>query len=74
MVQASKVSVNVSVSVRGRGTGLFGTCCANQACAAQCFSAAHVCLTTHAAMVAHRLGGLGDSAVGLCIIVVSDLH
>ena len=34
------------------------------ACTAQCYSAAHVSLTAHAARVAHRLGGLDDAAMG----------
>ncbi len=46
----------------------------SKACAAQCYSAAHISLTTHAALVAHRLGGLDDAAEGLCITVVSDLQ
>ncbi len=49
----------------------------SMACAAQRCCSAHVSvffLTAHAALVAHRLGGVDDAVMGLCITVLSDLQ
>ncbi len=45
-------------------------------CSSALLFGTYICfgLTAHAALIAHRLGGQDDAAVGLCITILGDLQ